>query len=87
MAGTVMIRRCFNDEVVAMATPGTGQGRSAAAVSRCAGAAAADLGGGSGHHAISSGGCQYIRVLCSSCAPAAGDMMGTVSGGDARGRR
>lgn len=37
MAGTVMIRRCFNDEVVAIATAGTGQGR--AAVSRCSGAA------------------------------------------------
>lgn len=39
MAGTVMIRRCFNDEVVAMATAGIGQGR--AAVSRCGGAARA----------------------------------------------
>jgi hypothetical protein len=29
VGGAVMIRRCFNDEVVVMETAGTGQGRSA----------------------------------------------------------
>lgn len=54
MAGVgvaVMIRRWFNDEVVAMATAGTGQGRSAGSGG----------GGGGRHHAISSAGlgCRY----------------------------
>ncbi|KAJ3655258.1 hypothetical protein Zmor_014394 [Zophobas morio] len=52
VGGAVMIRRCFNDEVVVMETAGTGQGRSAG---RAGAAGRRRYYCSGGHHAISSG--------------------------------